>query len=227
VSLPILERLKSPRPGERAAACRDAAADPMAILLVDALCEALGDPQPDVARAAGEALVRLGRRDDAVLPALDRALRGDDGRRRLGAALAWARLEPPPLKLLPVLVEGLEHARGDLRWSAAQTLVDMGRSHGEVLRLLLALAEGGERPAARRMAVHALRELAPDEPAVARALVAASRDGDAGLRRAALTAMGRLLAPPAEVLARLDEALGEGDPPARRAAQAALSRLRG
>ena len=87
----------------------------------------------------------------------------------------------------------------------------MGRLHGEIVRVLLGLVRGDAAPAVRRMATFCLRELAPDQPAAAQALLEASRDDDTHVRRAALTAMAGLLDPPAPVVARLDEALDDAD----------------
>lgn len=220
----LLERLRSGDAALRAAACRDAAGDPAGALHAEALAAALRDPEPRVASAAGEALVALARggSGDVIVPLLRAALRARAS--RVAAALALARLEPPEPALLPALVEALAAPGGDLRWRAARALVDMGRLHGEVTRVLLGLVRDGA-PAVRRMAVFALRELAPDLPAAALALVEASRASEPGLRRAALTAMAGLLAPPAAVRERLDEALREPDPIAAELAQLALDRL--
>jgi HEAT repeat protein len=201
VSHPIVERLRSADPERRLGACRDAPDDPSAVLLTEALGEALGDP-------------------------VRRALHSDQPRRRLGAALTWARIEPPPPRLLPALAEGLGARDGALRWAATRTLVEVGRLHGEVLPLLLGLAATHADPVVRRMAVHALRELAPDEPRVAEALLEATSDADRRARRAAYAALAGLLDPPERVFARLGEALrGEVDPASRRIASVALGRL--
>ena len=78
------------------------------------------------------------------------------------------------------------------------------------------------------MALGGLRELAPDEPAVARTLLAASRDGDLGVRRAALTALAALEAPPPAVRERLVEtAASDPDAATRRLAEVALGVLGG
>jgi len=226
VSHPLLARLRDPDPGVRRAACREAPDDASAVLLVDALCAALADPVKDVARAASEALARIGGVDRAVLPALTAALRGPDPRARLFAALAMARLAPPSRKLLPALIEGLTLADGDLRWTAARLLVELGRLEPEVLPLLLSLVSAGEQPAGRRMAVFALRELAPDLEETAHALLAASRADDVALRRAAFGSFAALWEPPAEVVARLCEALaGDADAETRALAATALGEL--
>jgi hypothetical protein len=226
VTHPVLAGLRSEDPEERRAACRAAAGDPSAVLLVGALCEALGDPSPTVARAASDALVALGQRDAEVKTALGDLLHGAAPESRLRAALTWGRIEPPPIRLLPALVDALDHPDGDVRWEAARQLVAMGRLERDVLPVLLQLAAAADRPAARRMAVHALRQLAPEARETAHALLAASRAADAVLRRASLAAMSALLDPPAEVVVRLVEALLDtADPAGRRIATAALAQL--
>jgi NLR family CARD domain-containing protein 3 len=222
----LLERLRSADPAERAAACRALPQDPAAALLADALLPALDDPAKAVARAAREAVVAIARAGagDVLVPKLRAASRGTAAGARIQAALALARLEPPDPALLPALVAALDADDADLRWAAARVLVEMGRLHGEIVRVLLGLVADA-RPNARRMATFCLRELAPDLPAAALALVDASRDGDAQVRRAALVAMAGLLAPPAAVLDRLTEATRESDPIAAKLALLALQRL--
>jgi HEAT repeat protein len=227
LSHPLLAQLRSVDAAERTAACRAVAGDHAGALLVEAVVETLGDADKRVARAAGEALIALARSGsgDGVVPLIRRALRNDSPRVRVQAALVLARLEPPEASLLPALVEGMAAPEGDLRWSAARVLVDMGRLQGEIVRVLLGLVRGGEAPAVRRMATYCLRELAPDQPAAAQALLEASRDDDTHVRRAALTAMAGLLDPPAQVVARLDEALDDADASSAGLAALALGEL--
>ena len=225
MSHPVLARLASPDPEERSAACRDAVDDPAAVVLVEALADALGDPEKPVARAASDALARLGR-DHDVSRALRAALHSNPAARRWYAARTLARLEPPAPLLLPALVEALGFPEAHVRWEAARLLVDTGRLHGEVLPLLLGLVRSAADPQQRAMAAHALRELAPDHPSCAAALLTASGDPERRVRRAALTALAGLLAAPPEVVARLRE-LASGDPDAasRQLAAAALDKL--
>jgi len=224
----VAARLASPDPAERAAACRALPHDPAAALHLDALLAALDDADATVGRAARDALVAISRdgSGDAVVPMLRSVSRGTAPRARIHAALALARLEPPAPALLPALVAAFDAADADLRWTAARVLVDMGRLHGEIVRVLLGLVRDAK-PGARRMAVFCLRELAPDSGAAALALVDASRDADAAVRRAAITAMAGLLAPPQDVLERLGEAAREADPIAAELARLALARLGG
>lgn len=223
---PVIERMQRADAGEREAACREAAEDPSAALLAEALGEALGDPQKSVARAASDALVRIARVDRGVLRVVREALRSTAPRRRFAAAYTSVRLEPPGTHLLPALIESLADRDGDVRWSAARMLVDVGRLHGEVLGVLVGLARAADAPMVRRMAGFCLRELAPDRPESARALVEASCDADLHVRRGALAAMASLLDPPADVARRLLQVLdADADPNSRRIASVALGEI--
>jgi HEAT repeat protein len=222
----LLEKLTRGSAEERRSACRDAAENPSAIVLFDALAEALGDPEKAVARAASDALVKIGTQGGGVQNAIRKALQSDVPSRRQGAAFTAARMEPPGPRLLPALVEALESVDGDVRWAAARLIVEIGRAHGEVLLLLLAMVRTGEQAVQRRMATFALRELAPDRVEAAGALLGAARDTDLQVRRAALTAMASLTAPPPAVVTRLLEALREDeDAASRRLAALALGEI--
>jgi HEAT repeat protein len=226
VSHPIVERLRGATPDERISACRDAVEDPAAIVLIDALGEALGDPDESVAAAASEALSRLAREVDGVEAVVHRALRSDDASRRWHAALTSVRIEPPTPRLLPAIVEALASRRGDVRWLAARMFVDAGRVNPEVLPLAVGLVTGGETAELRRMATHCLRELGPERPESTRALLEGTRDSDRLVRRAALTSLAGLTDPTREVFERLAEAIADpSDSANRRAAAHALDAL--
>jgi HEAT repeat protein len=226
VSHPLLARFASPDPDERRAACAAAAADPAGVLLSEGLAELLGDPVKGVVRAASDALVAIAKQSGGVDEAIRHALHSDDPPRRWGAAFTAARLDPPGPRLLPALVEALSSPDGDVRWTAARLLVEAGRSHGEVLPLLIGLGRGGENPVVRRMATFALRELAPDRPEAAAVLLEGAGDRDLHVRRAATTAMASLIEPPGEIGTHLLTALRE-DPDAatRRLAALALGEI--
>ena len=225
MSHPVVAGLRSASAAERRAACRAATGDPSAVLLVDALVAALGDADAAVADAAGRALERIGREHASVLTALRAPLRSGAPRERLAAAWTWAHVEPPPIALLPAVVSALDGARRDARWRAARLLVELGRLHDEVLPVVAGLAVQGT-PRERRIALGALRELAPSEPATLRAHLDASRAGDTGLQRFALTSLAGLGARSPEVWARLAEALADPDDAAlRRVAVTAVSAL--
>lgn len=234
MSHPLLAQLASADGGARAAACHAIAADPAGALLVEPLVAALGDPERPVAKAAVEALVALARASEGVVPLLRAALRRGahaapapvaDASRRVHAALALARLEPPEPGLLPALAEGLGVRDGDVRWSAARVLVDMGRLHPQIVGVLVGLVRSADDAAARRMAAFALRELAPDHPETVRALLEATGDDDRNVRRAAVTALAGLLDPPPAVAARLAALREDPDPTLARLAARALERV--
>ncbi len=239
MSHPLLAALRSDDPAARAAACRAIADDPAGALLVEGLVDGLGDRERTVARAAGEALLALARRSDGVAPLLRAGLRvaqpgaatgdpvaGRAGRaRRIRAALLLARLEPPGPGLLPALVDGLGARDGDVRWAAARVLVDMGRLHPEIVGVMIGLVRSAGDPSARRMASFALRELAPDLPQAAAALLSATEDEDRDVRHAAVTALAGLLDPPATVVARLAELCGDPDETLARLASLAHARI--
>lgn len=221
----LVERLQSPDPEARLRACRDAAEHPGAVLFAEALANALGDPVKAVASAASDALASLAQ-DHAVTDVLHSALHAGEPRRALWAALTLARLEPPGLRALPALVEGLGLPDTKLRWRAARTLVQCGHLQPEVRPVLIGLSRDDPRPVVRRMARHCLRELAPDDPAAAEALLAGTGDPDVAARRAAYAALTALLDPPKAVLLSLGEALSsEPDPACRRIATAALAAI--
>jgi HEAT repeat protein len=226
VSHPLVVQLQSSNPDERAAACRDAADDPSAILLIDALGEALGDNVSSVAVAASKALARLAGETDEVEKTVRRALRSDNASRRWHAALTSTRIEPPTARLLPVIVEALASREGDARWTAARLLVEAGRVNPEVLPMVIGLVTGGEPAEVRRMATHCVRELGPERPESTRALLTATRDPDRSVRQAALTAIAGLTDPSREVFERLLEVAADlGDTATRKLAAYSLGAL--
>jgi HEAT repeat protein len=226
VTHPLIERLRSSKPDERISACRDAVEDPSAIVLIDALGEALGDPVKAVARAASDALAHLAGEIDGVEPVVRLALRSDDASRRWHAALTSARIEPPALRLLPPIVEALASCEGDVRWMAARLLVETGRLNPEVLPLVVGLVTGGESADVRRMATHCARELGPERPESTRALLEGTRDSDRSVRHAALTALAGLTDPSREVFDRLMEVIADpSDAPSRKIAAYSLGAL--
>jgi len=216
VSHPIAEKLQSPAPAERVSACRDAVEDPSAIVLIDALGEALGDPVEVVALAASDALARLAREVDGVEAVVHRALRSDDASRRWHAVLTSTRIEPPSPRLLAPIVEALASRDSDVRWMAARLLVEAGRSVPEVLPLATGLVTGGESAEVRRMATHCVRELGPERLESARALLAGTRDPDPLVRRAALTSLAGLVDPPPEVFDQLTQVITHSNDAASR-----------
>jgi hypothetical protein len=228
VTHPIVAALRSAAADQRLAACAAAADDPSAVLLVDPLVAALGDRDARVVRAATRALERIGREHESVLVALSPALRSDDPRHRLEAAWTWARLEPPPIKLLPAVVSALGNLDGDARWRAARLLVELARMHGEVAPVVRNLVAADQPARVRGIGLAALRELEPESDSTRSAHLAASRDPDSGLARLALLGLAGLGAPTREVWQRFSEvAASHADPACRQIAARALERRSG
>jgi len=190
-----------------------------------ALVDWLGADCKPVQRAAADALLCAAEQGAAadVCARLVAALGDASPRRRWGAAWTLSLLGPPPPACLPVLVDVIGHADGDLRWAAAAVLLAM-RDEPTLVPRLVALAGDGN-PVQRKMALYCLRDLDAGGAEPAAAARRALDDPDAGVRLAALAAALRLggdahtLA--AAVAARLDDA----DAGVRRAAAATLGRL--
>ena len=172
--------------------------------------EALGDSDSGVTRAASDALVAMAPTIPDVDAALREVLRGERGPRRFAAATARGRIAPPDPSLLPAVVDAMASPEGDRRWAATRLLVAIGRLHGEGLQTALGLASAAESPSVRRMALFALRDLAPDEPAAATAMLSASQSEVRQLRHAAIVCMASLETSTKRVQERLFEAL-DGD----------------
>jgi HEAT repeat protein len=141
---------------------------------------------------------------------------------RFAAAFVLFHAERPTLRLLPALLESLELADGDVRWQAAQMLAALGRLHGEVLPVLLADARAARATTRRRMALYALRELAPEREETAAVFLGALEDSDGDVRRAALSCFAKLSDPPRALAERALRLAGGADPDPRMARIAAV-----
>ena len=184
MSHPVVARLRDPDPAVRREACREAARDPSAVLLVPALAEALADRDPRVCLAASESLAMLAPQHPDAEAALAGALHSDDDRARFGAAHGRARLGPPEPALLPALVGAFADPEPGIRWAAARIFVELGRFHGEAVPVAIGLARTDPNPEIRRMAVFCLAKLAPGEAAAT--LQDAMQDPSAAVRQAAV-----------------------------------------
>ena len=170
-------------------------------------------------RACDEAALRVGA-EAGLRDGLRELLRDPSPLARFGAAFVLFHAERPTLRLLPALLDSLELGDGDARWQAAQMLAALGRLHGEVLPVLLAEARSAASPSRRRMALYALRELAPERDETGAVFLAAVDDGDGHVRRAALSCFAKLSDPP-RALAERALALARGDDPDPRMARIA------
>jgi HEAT repeat protein len=175
--------------------------------------------------ACDEAATRLGE-DAGFRRELGRLLDSDSPRARFAAAYVLFRSGHASLRLLPALLASLELEDGDLRWSAAHMLAMLGRTHGEVLPVVLHEARESQSALRRRMAVYVLRELGPDRDETRAALLASIEDPDPEVRRASLSSLGKLLDPDAACADRVLAILSrDPDPRMRRIAAAVLPDL--
>jgi len=159
------------------------------------LLERLGARERSIQRAAcHEACERL-KGEPPLRDALLELLRSGSPEARFAAAWVVFRSGRPSLRLLAPLLDSLELADGDRRWEAAHLLVLLGRLQGEVFPVLCHEAAGSEVPMRRRMALYALRELAPERDETQRTFLSALDDADPEVRRAALSCLGKLAAP--------------------------------
>ncbi len=159
------------------------------MLLLDALGAALGDPERSVGEAASRAIAQIATAGTDVSGVLREALRSRDPQRRFRAAVASARSDLPDRKLLPALVAALDFETSAERWTAARVIVEIGRTNDEVRKLLLGLLRTDPRPRLRAMALHALHQLAPEDPEAQQLCREASRSADPEVRRAAEIAL--------------------------------------
>jgi HEAT repeat protein len=172
--------------------------------LVSGLLEQLGSTERALQRAArDEASARL-KREPEFRETLYRVLGEGSPRTRFSAAYVLFQEDRPTLRLLPALLDLLELEDGDLRWTTANMLATLGRMHGEVYPVVLHESLHAEAPQRRRMALHVLRELAPERVETKDAFLSALKDRDSGVRCAALSSMAKLTDPDHTCL---DEAL--------------------
>jgi HEAT repeat protein len=225
----VVAALRSPDAAARQRALELLAADPEPIpeAIAVAVIECLGVPAKAVQRRAADVLrATAAAARPLVLARLRDATRAADPCLRWGSTFALGQLGVLDPELVPPLLEGIADPDGDRRWAAAALLVACGRRFPEVVvpALLGALAGAGSE--LRKMALYALRDLAPGTPEVAAALVARMRDPDVGVRLAALSGLCRLEPLPPDACDLVLRALRDDpDPGLRRAAMSALGHV--
>jgi HEAT repeat protein len=194
---------------------------PLPEALLALVLDALGHERKAVQRQAAQVLSLWSRTTPDVASQLRGLLRAGTLRHRFGAAFALAKLGPDPATL-PVLLETLGEADGDMRWAAAGLVVELARGRPELRGALASLAASGT-PGQRKMAVYCLRDLGGDAPELEEILAANLEHDDAGVRLAALAGLGRLFAGRESALRTvLRVAHGDADDGVRRAAVSQL-----
>ncbi|MEE9281101.1 MAG: HEAT repeat domain-containing protein [Myxococcota bacterium] len=191
-----------------------------------ALLDRLGSADRGEQRLACDRLAERLADSPELRDALLTRLRDGSRLERFAAAFVLFATERPTLRLLPALLDALEIADGDIRWQATHMLTTLGRMQAEVLPVVLHEARSAQNPVRRRMALYALRELAPERPETAQTCQAALDDPTDEVRRAALTCFGKLSGAARPALDRvLAIARGDPDPRMRGLAAVALSHL--
>ncbi len=184
---------------------------PSARGVVDDLVKALGDPSGDVrywsARALGiiGPVVSYGGDDpygyvEITVAALTRALKDKSKKVRLEAAWALGRLGPFAKPAVPALLDAMREddakdekivtSGGSIRWRAMRALADIGPEAKEAIPALLKVVQNGEGRYVHGCAVIALGKIAPEDPKVLAALLAAAKVKD--LRGPAVYALGNV-----------------------------------
>lgn len=208
---------------QRDAIARIAAAGRADAADVDLLVDALGAARKPVQRRAGGVLATLAAEAPELVARLEATLADASLRRRWGAAWTLGRLGPPPAACLPVLVEAMAEADGDLRWAAATLVVAMRETPGLEQRLH-ALAKDGNAPQ-RKMALYCLRDLAAPSATLDALAAAALADPESTVRLAAMALAARLPSDRTAVAARIAARLDDADAGVCRAAAAVLGRF--
>ncbi len=177
------------------------------------LLERLGSADRTAQRLACDELAARLHDDPGLRGALLGRLRDGTPLARFASAFVLFNAERPSMRLLPALLDALEIPDGDVRWQATHMLATLGRLEGEVLPVLLHEVHDAELPTRRRMALYALRELAPERLETCAAFLRALDDADAGVRLAALTCFAKLGDPQRAALDRVAEiARSHADP---------------
>ncbi|MGH7804013.1 MAG: HEAT repeat domain-containing protein, partial [Candidatus Binatia bacterium] len=191
--------------------------EPLLALVLDAL----GHERKAVQRNAAQVLALWSRTTPEVSEHLRALLGRGPLRHRFGAAFALAKLGPDPATL-PVLLETLGEADGDMRWAAAALVVELARRNPELRDALVKLAARGT-AAQRKMAFYCLRDLGGASAELEEILGENLAQADPGVRLAALAALGRLFAEKDSALrAVLRVARADADDGVRRAAVSQL-----
>ncbi|MGH7865107.1 MAG: HEAT repeat domain-containing protein [Candidatus Binataceae bacterium] len=207
------------------------ASDPHAVLTdaeLDAVLECLGSDCKAVQRRASDALVARASHDVRVKGAVRKLLTSASPHARWGGAYALGTIggDAFDLSALAALLEALDAGDGDLRWAAAQRIVELGGKYREEVCDALIALEGRGAVAARKMALYCLRDLGAAHENVRALAERAATASEVHLRLAALSLLGSLGdggARSAEtIVQRLEE---DSDAGVRRSAAATLGRL--
>jgi HEAT repeat protein len=190
---------------------------------VPALARALGDQEARVREEVAEALGKIGPTAGSAVPALALALKDPEREVREAAAEALGKVGPAAREAIPALVQALDPEKG-ADFKAAQALAEIDPEGSAVAELLLKnLPELPRRgPEWRWSFFWALSKSAGRSPAVERALLELTRDGEPALRKQAAQALSEVKT--GDARRRLLDLLHEGEQEVRFAAALSLAR---
>jgi len=152
------------------------------------LIELLAAASKEERRVAAARLIALAEDDVGAVAALRSALVDSDPHRRWGAAFVLYRAGVRDDDIFASAVEALGADDGDVRWAAAEIVVELARSDEDRCGRIRGIAAGPDTKA-RKMALYCLRDLGiGDEALFAGALKAA----DVAVRLAAIACFGRI-----------------------------------
>jgi len=189
---------------------------------VAALIAALDDPSADTRTKAANALMEMGKKAEAAVPRLMKALATDgDSRVRERAAVAFGFLGPKAQVAVPTMIATLKdkQASDNLRMAIAITLARIGGPEAEKGAPILLVMLQSDNWQPRAIAAFALGSLGPKQEGVVDALLKALNDDHESVQGNAASALGLLGREPDRCVPRLTKALhslkdysGKNDP---------------
>jgi len=192
---------------------------------IASLLESLTHEDKAVAKAAVDALVRIGPDSPDVQNALEALFHELASDKRWPVAYALAQLNAPPVACLDILIDALGDGDADIRWATVVVLSRLGKTDDRIFpRLADLLITGGS--VQKRMAVYCLRYLGLKRKVVVQALHQTLQDPDPMVRVAVVNTLAEH--PPAgrETMTLLRYVLlQDANEKVRHAAEFALKRL--
>ena len=155
---------------------------------IASLISALNHPDKKVIRQAADALVSMALHRPELTQRLNDLLSEAPEGSRWPIAYVLAQIGPPSSACLHVLKQTLDSKDPDIRWAVGLLLVRLGKSHVDVVALMLDLLKTGT-PTQRRMALYCLRDVSLKDTVFQQALLESLRDADPLVRVAAVASL--------------------------------------
>jgi len=155
---------------------------------IASLISSLNHPDKKVIRQAADSLISMALHRPEVIQRLNDLLSEAPEGSRWPIAYVLAQIGSPSSACLHVLKEALDTRDPDIRWAVGLLLVRLGKSHVDVVALMLDLLKTGT-ATQRRMALYCLRDVGPEDKSFQQALLESLRDADPLVRVAAVTSL--------------------------------------